>query len=122
MEHDIKLYIIDNVTHGRNVVEVTEDCHNKFAYWGHWMADNVRRIAHDVAANDVEVSTMFLGVDQWPCVDDIPKTFETRVWKGGVWIDVTRSETWDKALEAHKNAVHCKWIKGVDYYEDEETK
>lgn len=111
MKHDISLYILDD---DNEVTEYTGK--DKFMFWANWMEKTQRRIAHD-EFDDVEVSTMFLGIDQWTCLDAPPKPFETKVWKAGVWIDVTRSETWDKALEAHKNAVHCEWIKGVDFYD-----
>jgi hypothetical protein len=102
MKHDIKLYIFDDDTH--EVVEYTAK--DKFPFWGAWMKNTNRQLAHTVLQDgDIEVSTMFLGIDQWPCIDGPPKPFETKVWEFGECVDVTRTETWDEALDAHKEAV-----------------
>lgn len=66
-------------------------------YLAMWKDPEARRVARDVIA-DVEVSTVFLGIDHgW---DGIPLWFETMTF-GPVGEHCWRYTTWDEAERGH---------------------
>lgn len=92
-----KHYILDD---DKNVVQISN-----IQRWGITFEDiEKRRVDKTILEDDVEVSTVFLGLDhQWGVGP--PILFETMVF-GGEWDDYQeRYSTWDEAVEGHKRTV-----------------
>lgn len=86
------------------------DGHNPVAVddaleWAQWFehSDDERRVAFD-AVGDVEISTVFLGLDhQWG--NGPPLIFETMVFNGPLDQEQDRYSTWEEAEAGHKAMV-----------------
>lgn len=73
--------------------------------WAEWfgVSDN-RRVGFD-RIGDVEVSTVFLGINMnWRCNGD-PVLFETMIFRGPLDQDTWRYATYDQAERGHQEAV-----------------
>ena len=75
--------------------------------WAKSMAYANSRIALTKMADNVEVSTVFLGVDQRGTFieSDLPLVFETVVFGGAQDRDRTFYSTLDEAIQGHKKIV-----------------
>ena len=77
--------------------------------WGNWFEKADRRVARDVIG-DVEVSTVFLGIDHsWD--DERPLLFETMIFGGKYDEDQDRCATWEEAEAMHARA--CDRVRGA---------
>lgn len=73
--------------------------------WSAWMATPSRRVAHTRVPPDIQVSTIFLGLDHgvWSAV---PLLFETMVFGLDAFQDVQeRYPTWEEAEAGHAQVV-----------------
>ena len=70
----------------------------------HEICDRNRGVARTKITEDIEVSTVFLGLDHnhW---NGPPLLFETLVFGGEFDQEMDRYETWDQALEGHRKIV-----------------
>jgi len=77
---------------------------NDLKKWGEWHSDASNRAVAKTTINEVEVSTVFLGVNHnWnpgPLI-----LFETMVFGGKLDEEQERCSTWDEALLQHKEMV-----------------
>lgn len=70
--------------------------------WAKWFETADRRVARTALAKDVEVSTVFLGIDYSPFSPGFPPIlFETMVFGGKHDGDMRRYATWDEAEIGH---------------------
>lgn len=74
--------------------------------WAAWFenAEN-RRVDHTQVADNVEVSTVFLGLDHRFLEDGSPLLFETMVFRDGEGVEMWRCSTWLEAETQHQKAV-----------------
>ena len=72
--------------------------------WATWFEKNERRVGF-TEIRDVEVSTVFLGLDHSFGVIEEPLIFETMVFGGPLDQDQEHYSTWDQAEEGHKRMV-----------------
>lgn len=75
-----------------------EPCSNLLA-WGRWFQTAERRVAL-TTVGDVEVSTVFLGLDH-SFGGDVPLLYETLVMGGACDGDITRYSTRQQAEDGH---------------------
>tara|TARA_Y100000034_G_scaffold14022_1_gene14630 strand:+ start:322 stop:642 length:321 start_codon:yes stop_codon:yes gene_type:complete len=68
--------------------------------WGKWFA-NADRIVGKTNIGDVEVSTVFLGIDHNYSGDGSPLLFETMVFGGVLDQEMDRYSTWGEAELGH---------------------
>ena len=68
--------------------------------WAKWFEVADRQVAYD-KFNGLEISTVFLGMDQNWGFSARPVIFETMVFGCEVEVQV-RYSTWDKAIEGHR--------------------
>lgn len=90
-----------------------------FDVWGPWYEDNItkRHVAKSKIGDDVEVSTVFLGLNHG--FGGPEKWFETMIFGGKLDGYQRRYETWDEAvaghelavLEADQSALKLNWIR-----------
>jgi hypothetical protein len=78
-----------------NVIECTRD-----EYITLFGDDKNRRVAKTTIGN-VEVSTVFLGLDHGFSQHDVPIVFETMVFNGPFDGDMERYATWQQAVDGH---------------------
>lgn len=79
-------------------VEVTD-----ILEWARWIETANRLVARTTLSEDVEVSTVFLGIDYSPFRPGFPPIlFETLVFGGKCDGDMRRYATWDEAEAGHK--------------------
>lgn len=72
--------------------------------WGKWMAGADRRVARDRIEPDIEISTVFLGIDH--AYDGRgPVLFETMAFDDYGGGETHRYATWDEALAGHAAVV-----------------
>lgn len=78
---------------------------NDLFKWGEWMQTADRHVAKTKADDDVEVSTVFLGLDHNFWGEGPPILFETMIFGGehDGWMD--RYATWEEAELGHLAAV-----------------
>lgn len=77
--------------------------------WGRWLDDRGKeRVALDCPSKEVEVSTVFLGIDHnW--LDGPPLLFETMVFGGPLDGEQDHYSTWTEAEAGHAAMVQrCK--------------
>jgi hypothetical protein len=74
--------------------------------WGQWMADADRRVALTLQG-DVEVSTVFLGLDH--SFGTRPLLFESMLFIAGEGRDCVRYSTWAEAEAGHAKLVKQVW-------------
>lgn len=72
--------------------------------WGRWFETANRTVNKTYISDDVEVSTVFLGLD-YSFDDGPPLLFETMVFGGEHDQDCERVSTWDEAEAMHKLVV-----------------
>ena len=74
---------------------------------GLWLQRNkdARRVALTKVAKDVEVSTVFLGLDHNFCDEGNPVLFETLVFGGSMNGEMYRYENWIEAEQGHQEMV-----------------
>lgn len=72
--------------------------------WGEWFETADRKVARTVLPNDVEVSTVFLGLDH-NFSGGVPILFETMIFGGEHDGYQERYATWEEAEAGHKQAV-----------------
>jgi hypothetical protein len=87
-------YVLDE--HNNPVVE--PDIHK----WGAFFSNHDRRRVAKTAQGEVEVSTVFLGLDHGFAASERPILFETLVFGGEHDGDMNRYATWSEAEEGHK--------------------
>lgn len=80
--------------------------------WGRWLAEdeNRRVVAKTKIGAEIEVSTIFLGIDHgFGFLDDAapPILFETMVFGGPRDQEQWRYATWNEAKEGHEDAVRA---------------
>lgn len=73
--------------------------------WSKWMEKGDRRVANDLVAPGVEVSTVFLGLDHNYFDKGPPILFETMVFDDYEGGEQWRYCTWDEAVAGHKAVV-----------------
>jgi len=71
--------------------------------WGRWMGKADRIVAKTDIEADIDVSTVFLGLDHG--FDDTVLLYETRVFGGPFDMETDRYTTRDEALQGHNNMV-----------------
>lgn len=71
--------------------------------WAEWMGSHDRRVAHD-ALGDVEVSTVFLGIN-YNFLGGTPALYETMIFGGPLNHYQTRCATWEAAEAMHATAL-----------------
>jgi hypothetical protein len=72
--------------------------------WGRWFEVANRRVGVDKVGSDVEVSTVFLGLDHNFCGGP-PLLFETMIFGGPLDGEQERYSTWEEAENGHKAMV-----------------
>ena len=72
--------------------------------WGTWMETAERRVAKTVISDEVNVSTVFLGLDH-SFGEGSPLLFETMIFGGEHDQYQDRYETWEQAEAGHEKAV-----------------
>jgi len=99
-----KYYILD----GHDIKEVD------LMTWAEGFKTDERRVAKD-QIGEIEVSTVFLGINHSPWSDGPPLIFETMVFGGELDGDTDRYTTWDDAEAGHKAMVdRVRESKGYD--------
>ena len=91
--------------------------------WARWMQqgfDKTKRVAKTAVSEEVEVSTVFLGLDH-NFGDGPPVLFETMVFGGAHSEDLWRYCTWDEAVAGHERIVAA-LTDGRDPWEDVESR
>ena len=91
-------YILDN--DGRTPLAV-DDIHE----WGRWMQKADRKVALTKPRPNVEVSTVFLGLDHNFIPKGTPILFETMIFGGPLDEYQRRYRTWGEAKTGHERAV-----------------
>ena len=78
--------------------------------WAKWFESNNRTVAKTKISKDVDVSTVFLGLDHnFLCEDGKPLLFETMIFGGKLDQELWRYSTWEEAEAGHVKAVgKCK--------------
>lgn len=76
--------------------------------WGQWFKSANRHVAKTQISDDIDVSTVFLGLDH-SFGEGSPILFETMVFGGKFDQEMERYATWDEAEQGHKN-----WVKKVE--------
>ena len=71
--------------------------------WAKWFETANRKVDNTELPNDVQVSTVFLGLDH--SFGGKPLLFETMVFGGKFDQDMTRYATWDEAQIGHNKMV-----------------
>lgn len=71
--------------------------------WGKWFEDTKNRRVAQSSHGDVEVSTVFLGIDH-NFGEGLPLLFETMIFGGKHDGETWRYSTWDKAEKGHLKA------------------
>ncbi|KKN75895.1 hypothetical protein LCGC14_0376030 [marine sediment metagenome] len=72
--------------------------------WANWFENAKRRVAKTTLANDVMVSTVFLGLDH-NFGKGTPILFETMIFGGEFDQEMDRYSTWDEAEKGHEKMV-----------------
>jgi hypothetical protein len=73
--------------------------------WAIWFEHNFGGPLHfmfKTYAEDIEVSTVFLGIDHNFFGDGPPLIFETMVFRDGLGDEMMRCSTWEQAQEQHR--------------------
>ena len=73
--------------------------------WLEWYMTADRQVAKTQLPGDVEVSTVFLGVNHDFLSTDDPLLFETMIFGGAHDKYIVRCSTWEQAEQQHKAAV-----------------
>lgn len=93
---------------GHTPVEVTD-----IFEWGMWFETAGRVVARTTITEEVEVSTVFLGLNHSLFSPGPPMLFETLVFGGESDGDMRRYATWEEAEAGHKEECarcHLEWI------------
>ncbi len=77
---------------------------NDLMKWGAWFETADRRVVKTTLSKDVEVSTVFLGLDH-SFGKGPPILFETMVFGGKFDQEMDRYSTWEEAEKGHKQMV-----------------
>jgi len=72
--------------------------------WGRWMGTTDRVVARTTVREEIEVSTVFIGLDH-QFGNGSPLLFETMVFRNGDGQDMDRYSTWDEAIDGHQRMV-----------------
>ena len=86
---------------------------NSVLEWGRAFEMSDRRVKRDDIADDVTVSTVFLGIDHRIWVGP-PLLFETIIFGGQHDQYCERYSTWDEAIAGHEKAVALAKSKAID--------
>jgi hypothetical protein len=73
--------------------------------WAKWMETADRQVAKTLLPGEVEVSTVFLGVNHRSIDPGAPMLFETMIFGGKHDRYMTRCTTWEQAEKMHEKAV-----------------
>lgn len=77
--------------------------------WAAWyeasMKDERRQVGYAVIDERLEVSTVFLGLDQRFKREGEPILFETKLFRGGTGAETWRYASWDEAESGHRKVV-----------------
>lgn len=92
-----RLYVLDAADH---VVEVTN-----FVTWGRYMEGGNRHVAYTQITSEIEVSTVFLGIDHRTWGKGPPVLFETMIFGGPLDGSCDRYTSYDDAQTGHAMAV-----------------
>ncbi len=72
--------------------------------WGSWFETADRIVAKTQISDDIEVSTIFLGLDH-SFGEGPPLLFETMIFGGSLDQEMNRYPTWDEAEKGHQEIV-----------------
>lgn len=72
--------------------------------WASWMAEGDRHVNYTELPNEVNVSTVFLGIDH-SFLSDRPILFETMIFGGEHDEFQERYSTWEQAEAGHQKAI-----------------
>lgn len=89
-------YILDDDNHIVKVDVMT---------WGKWFENNRRRIGYTEITSEIQVSTVFLGIDHRFGGDGPPVLFETMIFGGPLNDEQWRYSSYDDAEAGHAVAV-----------------
>jgi hypothetical protein len=107
MENQREKYLHNSLYVLKNKIPVPEPDIRK---WGVWRRLNTRVVKKTNFAPDIEVSTVFLGVDYSSGNGEL-QVFETFVFGGLLDGEQTRCATWEEAEVIHKDM--CARVKDV---------
>ncbi len=82
--------------------------------FGEWV-ETADRVVSKNQVGDVEVSTVFLGIDH-QFYEGPPLLFETMVFGGDLDQTCLRCSTWDEAVEQHENILSEVLNRAYGYY------
>ena len=72
--------------------------------WGQWFKENKRHVDQTDITEDIQVSTVFLGIDH-AFMGGPPLLFETMIFGGDHDNYQERYETWEEAEIGHQKAI-----------------
>ena len=97
LEHNMYFMLDEN----RNVVPA-----KSFKEWGEWFHKSNRRVSRQIVAPNIQVSTVFLGMNHNFTSEDPPILWETMVFIKGEGGEMSRcSGTWQDAEAMHNKMV-----------------
>jgi len=73
--------------------------------WGRWLQDANRGVGYTQITSEIEVSTVFLGLDHRYFGEGPPILFETMIFGGPLDQSMWRYSSWDDAETGHRVAV-----------------
>jgi hypothetical protein len=73
--------------------------------WARWLEHNNRHVGFTQITSQIDVSTVFMGIDHRHFGDGPPLLFETMIFGGPLDGATWRYVSWDDALVGHKAAV-----------------
>ncbi len=90
-------YILDENNQPVEVEDILE--------WARLISDDKKKRVDYTKIGNVTISTVFLGLDHGWGREHIPILFETMIFGGRLDNYQNRYETYDQAVEGHKNAI-----------------
>ncbi len=82
--------------------------------WAKWFENHDRKVVFTNIAKDIDVSTVFLGLNHQFAPNAPPLIFETLVFGGPLDQDMDRYTTWEQAEQGHKEMVQ-KVLDAIDH-------
>ncbi len=92
----MKYYMLE----GKTLISTTDHL-----AWAAWFKDTNRRVTQTPVSSDIEVSTVFMGLDHNFSNEGPPILFETMVFGGPLDQEQARYATWEEAEAGHKAMV-----------------
>jgi hypothetical protein len=96
MKLPFKLYVLDADNH---VVEAD------ISAWGEFMENDSRRVSYTQITSEIEVSTVFIGIDHRHYGKGPPILFETMIFGGPLDGQEWRYSSYDDAQTGHEMAI-----------------